>query len=402
MFSKNVLTAYSFKFLLATLILVPASGMLQIKIASILLFLLTFILVRKFKFKKDELFVFTVLSLMFIVAALNTLVYWRFKEDVMVFLPTILIISVIILTGRAECLMKSSVVHLRYCYSLSIVLAIVKLMIIITPLVGLISGKSIVAFFENNFPGVSSQLFWGNEKFVRVSLLNELMLSFSFLLGLIFIRKGYFKSKIYLIFQTILFVACIVSFQRFIWLYISCVFIFHLILYSKKAPVYILFTILIFLSSVAKMEHSSDGSSKSVLDVLMIKVNDSSSLDTKSLQAKKIMEYFSSAPILGHGLTAYVPNYTRSEYKPYVYEFQFGTLLVQLGIVGTLLYLFFFFIFPYFTFVKRKINKDTLLISFSFMMLFLSSFINPYLLSVSAVPFFLFHYFMLWENKHGS
>jgi hypothetical protein len=273
-----------------------------------------------------------------------------------------------------------------------------KLLIISLPIFGVISGQVIVNFFSTYFPGVSSQLFWGSEKFVRISILNELVLTFSFLLGLIFIRKKYFIGKIFIITQIILILACVLSFQRFIWLYLVLISSAYFLLYSKRSFIYLFLSIylILFLGSL------KNDSSKGIFDVLLVKVNDSSSLETKSVQVSKILNFFADSPLLGNGLTSYIPSYIRSEFKPYIYEFQFGTLLVQFGVIGTLIYLGFFFIMPYISFLKLNYNKDTLLISLSFGMLFLSCFINPYLLSVSAIPFFLIHYFMFWENKYGS
>jgi hypothetical protein len=261
-----------------------------------------------------------------------------------------------------------------------------------------ISGQKVVLFFTANFPGVSSQLFWGSDKFVRISILNELIFTFCFLLGMIFIRKKYFTGKIYLVTQLILILACILSFQRFIWLYLILISTAYFLLYSRKNFFYLtLLTCLIFVLGKAP-----GNSSKGILDVLMVKINDTSSLDTKSVQVSNILYFFSDSPLLGTGLTTYIPSYIRSEFKPYIYEFQFGTLLLQFGLLGIMVYLSFFFIMPYLSILKLYLNKDTVLLSLSFVMLLLSSFVNPYLLSVTAIPFFLIHYFMFWENKNGS
>jgi hypothetical protein len=395
---KINLLSFSFISMVFFLVLVPASGLLELKALCILFFLLIFISKINIKYEVYGLAIFISVVIYVLISSLNTLLNWTYKEDILIFLPTILLISTLSFLGQNKALLIHSKIYLKYLYYFSFILALIKLSVILLPLSGVVSGSVFVDYFTVNFPGVSSQLFWGDDRFVRISMLNELILSFSFLLGLIFIRKKFFVGKIYLISQLILVVACILSFQRLIWIYIVFISIVYVFFYSKKQILYFLIFISVFLA----YNHFNTGSPKGLIDILYVKLNDSSSLDTKSSQVFKLLDFYADAPVFGHGLTTYIPEYIRSNYKPYIYEFQFGTLLVQLGIIGTSLYLLLFFIKPFLSFTRVKFNKDTLLISFSFSFLFLSSFVNPYLLSISAIPFFLLHYFMLWENKYGG
>lgn len=396
--NKISLLDASLFFLLFILILIPASGLLSIKIFSLSLFICAFFAIKNNAVNFYDLILLFFFVILLLVSSLNTLFTWSYKEDVLLFFTSFFLIALIVFLGRNKVFLNNSVLFLKFIYHTSVILGVVKFLIISLPMLEVISGQKVVLFFTANFPGVSSQLFWGSDKFVRISILNELIFTFCFLLGMIFIRKKYFTGKIYLVTQLILILACILSFQRFIWLYLILISTAYFLLYSRKNFFYLtLLTCLIFVLGKAP-----GNSSKGILDVLMVKINDTSSLDTKSVQVSNILYFFSDSPLLGTGLTTYIPSYIRSEFKPYIYEFQFGTLLLQFGLLGIMVYLSFFFIMPYLSILKLYLNKDTVLLSLSFVMLLLSSFVNPYLLSVTAIPFFLIHYFMFWENKNGS
>lgn len=84
--------------------------------------------------------------------------------------------------------------------------------------------------------------------------------------------------------------------------------------------------------------------------------------DERTMQIKYINEYIENKTVMGYGLGAYTPEYTRSD-NHWVYENQFHAFVMQMGIVGFLMIIFNYLIL-FFRTVYRDMDKKYLMVVF--------------------------------------
>lgn len=109
-------------------------------------------------------------------------------------------------------------------------------------------------------------------------------------------------------------------------------------------------------------------------------------------QAAVLLDFYKTAPILGHGLGAYTENLIRSPSVPFSYEQQILSLLPKLGLIGASV------AFCYVSYLFWRLLYIRQFYTFVFLALFLvASLFNPYLFSsnmivVYALVFYVYFY----------
>lgn len=80
--------------------------------------------------------------------------------------------------------------------------------------------------------------------------------------------------------------------------------------------------------------------------------NTNQSANIKKVQTILLIEGWSEKPFFGHGIGTYLPNYVRSTKTPWSYEMMYFSMLYQLGIIGSGVYVFLIIVL-----LKNIINK---------------------------------------------
>lgn len=110
------------------------------------------------------------------------------------------------------------------------------------------------------------------------------------------------------------------------------------------------------------------------------------------IQLDYLLKGINEAPVLGHGLGSYVPEYTRGDELPFLYEMEWFALAYQFGIAGCLCLLLLFLM------IIKKIRVGDLdarykcLVALNIVFYFARPFANPMLLASNSIMILVFMY----------
>lgn len=111
----------------------------------------------------------------------------------------------------------------------------------------------------------------------------------------------------------------------------------------------------------------------------------------RKYQFVKLSEEIAKAPFFGHGLGYVIKNYTRSETIPWRFELTYLGVILNIGILGFIVFIFNYSINLYRALMSTNIPfLDLISVSIASMSYLLCSFTNPYIMS----PMFLWIFFL--------
>ena len=193
---------------------------------------------------------------------------------------------------------------------------------------------------------------------------------------------NYFKKITSLVFVVMITFTCFISYSRYVW---GMLFVVILITfpYSRLSRRYSMAALILLIVAIA--------SSYGVREAFVTRLASNATTISDNIRLEELpalLAQFETAPILGHGLGAYLPDLIRDKHSMFSYELQWVALLMQIGIVGIIgVVILLAGVARPFLLVGNK-NKLSILILF---ILWLSSgFFNPYLTSSAAGAIFSF------------
>lgn len=387
-FSLNESLRYLFYLIIFTFCIFPSSTLVFFKLILILLnCILLSLLITYSKIRINFLliiyttfFILIILNYVFFTITFTSYnvysVFFASFSYLTVFLLTIIFIINLKVTNIDINQMTRFFVFSCFIYSL------IKIFILCLPITLGFSFSMVKNLIANTFfMSAASE----DSLFIRIATSNDYLVVFSFLFILLDKKFG-FKvnayTKVLMLFT--MFIVLFLTFTRYIWVLTTIIIILKL-LKTRSFLFYVSFTIMI-LSSFFIFPIYSEAINK----LLFRK------LDTKFEQTVLLFDQFTEYPFWGSGIGAYLQNYTRNT-SLFLYENQFLSLFMQLGIIGGL-FLFSFFIFPFckiFLYPSKifKFSSCNLLVIIYVLFLF-SSLTNPnlFLLNMSLLYFILYFY----------
>ncbi|MDN3632437.1 hypothetical protein [Vibrio lentus] len=114
-------------------------------------------------------------------------------------------------------------------------------------------------------------------------------------------------------------------------------------------------------------------------------------------QFSYLLDHVAINPLFGQGLGYYISNYLRSNVEMYSYEIQWLSLIMQVGFVGIVVFVF-FILSGLVSNVRLKFTKNSLLWAFAVFFLMLVSFTNP-MLTTPAMAASLYSFKVVTDGK---
>lgn len=388
---------YTFNLLMAAFVLVPSSILLPLKLLCIALSAVSWVLwaiLADARFSGRDVLTVLAFPLWLLVSAVFTFYSQLFSADIilraLISYVSIFILFVVCLVHLRYDLVSYGDVKRVFCICLVLYCAI-KLFVMFIPLALGMSVKEASLLFSAGF---LIEYRSEEQQFLRVATSNDLMLPFGLII-LIFNRV--FQSRILQAGVILLFlITSILTFTRFIW--IACImpflFFFAMTTMGRKFQIasvgILLFPVFLHLSSLLGIGDIEVG----VLSEIFVRAFDSTSLGVKEIQAARLYEMFSEAPIFGYGVGSYDKGYIRSGDLPFIYETQWISFLVQGGVVGVAVTLF-YLLYPVMKILLKSngvISKECLAFLGVYVLFLLSGFTNPNISALSAAMIYFLAY----------
>lgn len=373
--------------LIILLILIPPSSFTSVKVAYISFFLVVFMFFFLYlgmpNIKESGLYSF-ILGLVLVLALI--LLDISFGNDYSLKLGakyllfyTLISIGIYLLNNGW---LKVKTFYLVILYSV-VSYMILKNIIMFLPFLGIVTSNEIFSIVKF-YVGSSTLGYWGAEGvFFRMSFGGDIVVIFTLYFFLINDVLRSLVTKAFegtFILNGILF--SLLTFTRFYWI----VILFALIVFlARNATIkylsYIIF--MAFLLFLVNWEVFVG-----LFENLIVRLLDFKSTDVKAEQSRFLISAWEEAPLMGRGISFYVPEYFRGMREPYTYEVQWLALLMQIGIVGLMGVGYYMSkIIP-----NNLLNKKNILISVGYLFFILSAFTNPYLFVSSSAVIYLLIY----------
>lgn len=236
-------------------------------------------------------------------------------------------------------------------------------------------------------------------EFTRISTVNDniVFLLFGFL---VWSKEASFLKKILVVAAT--FIYSMINYSRFNLIqFIGTIVVLFIIKsmdrFTKRG---LLCTVILFVSIISFVSIQYD----TIIEPLanrftgaQVEYSDSFRIEQFYYLVKGIMD----APIIGHGLGAYIPDYIRSESIKSSYELEYLAFLYQFGIIGFILIIG-LIIFIAYAMCRTKKKGLILLIYYNLFIWTLKPFFNPnFLSSISGMSIVIISIFKIYyQNKY--
>ena len=282
---------------------------------------------------------------------------------------------------------KLNFISVSYFYKVLVIssfsYSLAKLFLVLLPLIGLVSVRELKDILLT-FVGSVTYEFWTEDaKIARISFGNDIIIPFVVAFLPLTKNDNFLSKNVLRFFIVSSYIGGLFSFTRFIWLAYIFIFFYDFFIIRKR---YLLgfvsvLSVAISLLVLFQFEWFSN--------IVSIRGGDTTSLDTKSLQSYYLLNEWMQNPFLGKGIGGYLPMFLRSEYQPYIYEVQWSALLMQVGIIGvSILLIVFLYVFQQVLFLNAE---KRIYVSILFVLWLMSAFTNPYLFIMSSsVVYILF------------
>lgn len=386
------------KYIIAFMILIPASSFILFRSFLLLTFSLTMFLYffKRKTVNKKILFMIGIISFITIEFFYSLLINTNFTDSNIAsfvrYLTFFIFLFLLILSYEHKILTTKKV--LKGVFLGLFTFNFIKVTLILLVPFGFLTARELVEFVTS-FNIIVTAGYWTEDAaFSRLSFGNDILNPF-LLLFFVVINNKYkiYSKKVESFFIFISFLAALFSFTRSIWIYEILVIFYKYIIIDKNYKL-ILFGIIILVSLITyvAIEYTF------ILETFYIRLFDSPSLDMKALQANALIDQFSNLFFFGSGIGAYLPDFIRSSSLNFIYEVQIYALLMQLGIVGfSILIIFFVWIIV----PNRKFFINSFPLYLFYMLWLLSGFTNPYLFILTSI-FIYFVFYILLREKYNS
>lgn len=312
-------------------VLLPSGRFFGINLKIISFFFLLFFIGIKSYIFSDFLKRLNFVILLLIIWVFVGLVYWQgdlspvFSQAKDIFVTAVFPIIGKILLQRnmltAERLLRSATVWL-------FVIALIKIFIFIFSFV---AGVPVYVVMEgiSEFFGTSLMSFDLGDLGGRIQFVSDLLIPFV-IFYILSLKKNRNRFDFFVLFSLIF--SALVGFSRYVWVVVAVSVFLSNFLVLRKRKGFAIFIFIILFSCVFYFFE------KEYIDYVFLQRFDSVASSESDLvrqeQSRNLWAWFWDAPLMGHGLGAYIPGYIRSEEAPYSYELQLLALLGQMGIIG--------------------------------------------------------------------
>ena len=267
-------------------------------------------------------------------------------------------------------------------------IGVVKILVIIFAAVTGTQVSDIISWFRDTWNiqmmslGVQDSIFFR----LQIPLDSAVPFMIYFVLQEIFKKK--FEKKLLYLYLFILLISMLLTLSRAFWaetiLMLGLCYIFEADSKRKLKTFIATFVSLSFLyfltpvgDSINRVIESRFGSSANV--------NNVASDHERLIQNLSLSNAFFDSPILGHGLGYYVPNMIRSVDTKYLYESQTLSMLMDIGVLGCVVFLLLLLIviFNQNRSIKSNVNSNFMVLVFIGLWIFSGS-VNPLLFGASG------------------
>jgi len=267
-------------------------------------------------------------------------------------------------------------------------IGVVKILVIIFAAVTGTQVSDIISWFRDTWNiqmmslGVQDSIFFR----LQIPLDSAVPFMIYFVLQEIFKKK--FEKKLLYLYLFILLISMLLTLSRAFWaetiLMLGLCYIFEADSKRKLKTFIATFVSLSFLyfltpvgDSINRVIESRFGSSANV--------NNVASDHERLIQNLSLSNAFFDSPILGHGLGYYVPNMIRSVDTKYLYESQTLSMLMDIGVLGCVVFLLLLLIviFNQNRSIKSNVNSNFMVLVFIGLWVFSGS-VNPLLFGASG------------------
>jgi len=293
-------------------------------------------------------------------------------------------------------------------YNCILLYSSIKVGLIALSVVGLVSTNSIIELIGGIGANIVAHSFGGSNGALRLQSGNDIVALFSFVLMPIVGWRISFSKSFKVLFSIIVGLSLVLTLARYIWLVLVFWFVFFTFVDSETfhvrrnidAALRVFFLVIIIGGMLGLLYSNSN-----LGEIVRARLFDSSSNKNKVEQTGILLEYWTRAPILGHGLGSYVPHYIRNSELPFLYENQVASFFVQFGVVGVCI-MGFLVLDLYKLLLPRSmmsIRTSKIYILISLILFVISGIFNPYLISLnSSLIYFLFYFVAVYCTKRNT
>lgn len=217
--------------------------------------------------------------------------------------------------------------------SLSLV-GVIKFLIIVYSFVKGVPVSVIVDMLSDVFNVTLMNFDIENSFIARINLPSDsiILISVYYLVSK-FIKNNY--RKIHIFYFSLILFSALITMSRYQWATIAITIILTLVCHLNSRKVVFVAVIIAIVCVAALSSESVQNMISARFDANTISASDS----IRYVQQHKILNAIEERPLLGHGLGYYLPDYVRNNITLYAYELQIPALIMQIGLIGTLIVL---------------------------------------------------------------
>jgi hypothetical protein len=250
-----------------------------------------------------------------------------------------------------------------------------KSLLFFSVLFGFISFDFVQSYIYQsiNYTPVGLEIDSGGSRFSFVTLdfISVIIISFYFLF-VNRLRGWITRSVFYVPYLAFLLVSLFSAYSRALFFIFPLLFLLVFIVRRKWLFVAISISIIFFIALY------NYGFIEAIIEQRFL--NQGHSDSWRYLMVSKLLEYWSSSPIFGHGIGSYIPWFIRDKENPFSYEVQVIAILMKLGIIWVVTCISIFVIL-----IKASVRSRYSFFNLvCFTIWFLLSFTNQYLFNTTA------------------
>lgn len=391
----------SFYLLIICFVLIPSSILLPIKLlcifGAVAFWVLAFLLGNKQVSREEIFFVFLFVAWL-LFSAFYAMGDQEYSDKIILrafisYLSLFLLFLILASYVRFGYLSVADIKR-AFCACLSLY-CITKLVVIFLPAFLGVPASVVAGFFDTGF---LVEYRSSEQQFLRIATSNDLMIPFA----LTFLIFGeVFKSKIVLaVIISLLLATSVLTFTRYVWLATVVPLLFFVATSNLRVRLFSISLFLVSLFYISLMFGSSSGESGVAREVT-VRAFDSASIGVKEAQSQKLLDLYSESPFWGFGIGSYDKNYIRSSDFPFIYETQWVSILVQAGILGSTIILFYVF-FPIFAHLYGKgyrYTKECFCFCLVYFLFLLSGITNPNITLLNSAFIYFLAYAVLVHRE---
>lgn len=211
-------------------------------------------------------------------------------------------------------------------------IAVCKLLILFIAFAKGVPVSAIVISISDFFNIMIMTLDVDNSALARINFPSDSILPIAIFYISCNVFAGKATRKDYIVAALILF-SLLISMSRYQWAASAVSIFLSAVIYHRKKKSILTFAGIVMLMAGAFSIPAVNAMIMERFDTKQTSFSDG----VRDIQEQAIIQKIEQAPIMGHGIGYYIPTLVRSHDVPYAYELQAPALVMQLGIIGTLL-----------------------------------------------------------------